>query len=728
MLPPILGQVLAAKDSVAVPGALIEALGTDARALTDADGRFILRRSRAGDLPVTVRVMGYAPDTSVVEAVSGSVTVYLTRAAITLEAVEVEAAQVQARVRFDELAQLSTTTLSGSEIKRVPGILESDVIRAVMLLPGTVTKSDYSIGYNVRGGESDQNLIQVDGIPVFNPSHLAGLFSTFDADAIDHADFLTGGFPAGYSGRLSSILDIGLRTGATHLRASSHVSLLSSKVYVEGPLPFGSSFLISGRRTYMDQVVAALTSYTLPYYFSDLLGKLSVPTGDGSVSVTGYWGRDAFNLNLVAADTLRDAVDLAWKWGNRFAVANWSQPVGFAEGHVEARAGVSDYFGIIGLLPNLVSWDNSARLYAGSMALALAPWDGHALRLGAGVERYETADSIVSQALQVTLQRSRHRPTVWSAFVDEQWAPNPRVMLRPGVRVEYVPSHNGFAGISPRVAAKYFITGSAAITGSAGRYFQAVHSIRDQELPITLNESWIAADKFIPVGRSDHFVLGLETWFGRDLQLTVEGYAKTFYNLVSPNRGQSLDRSGDEYVPTTGRSAGFDVLLRRHAGKIRGWMAYSFVRAKRTAEGVTYPPAHDRRHTLNVVLEAPGPLGAQMTARWGFGSPLPYTAFTGLWFHRIYDITDHRFDGYNEEPVAGPRNGARYPPYTRLDVGMRWSFRKWGANWEPYFQVVNAYNRKNAFLYFFDFESAPPTRTGVSQLPFLPTFGLEIRF
>src|SRR6185436_8417182 len=142
--------------------------------------------------------------------------------------------------------------------------------------------------------------IQVDGIPVFNPSHLAGLFSTFDADAVSRTDFLTGGFPAGYSGRLSSVLDIGIRSGdSTRLRGSSQISLLSSKLLLEGPLPKRGSFLITGRRTYMDAVVSAFTKYSLPYYFSDVLGKVSFPTGAGSLALTGYWGRDALNLNLV---------------------------------------------------------------------------------------------------------------------------------------------------------------------------------------------------------------------------------------------------------------------------------------------------------------------------------------------------------------------------------------------------------------------------------------------
>jgi len=223
-------------------------------------------------------------------------------------------------------------------------------------------------------------------------------------------------------------------------------------------------------------------------------------------------------------------------------------------------------------------------------------------------------------------------------------------------------------------------------------------------------------------------VLGAERWWGSELQVTVEGYHKTFANLVTPNRAQDLRRRGDEYIPTTGDAWGIDVLVRRHLGRMRGWVAYGLVHTQRTAAGVVYPPAHDRRHTVNVVLEAPGPLGADLAVRWGYGSPLPYTGFIGEWDHRLYSVLDHVFDEAEQEPISGPINGERYPPYSRLDVGLRWSFSALGATWGPYLQIVNAYNRQNVFLYFFDYLDTPPTRTGVSQLPFLPTFGMEIRW
>ena len=724
----IRGRVLEERDSTAVPRMLVEVVGTQLRTFSDSSGRFLLRGAPLTDVRVTARGPAFRPDTVWLPANRDTVTLYLPRLVLQLAEVEVRGEQIESRARFEQIAQPSVISISGEEMRTaVPMLFEPDVIRTVQLLPGTVAKNDYSIGYNVRGGESDQNLVLLDGVTVFNPSHLGGLFSTFDADAIGQTNFLTGGFPAGYSGRLSSVLDIGVRPGnANRVHGSAQVSLLSSKLLLEGPLPGRASWLGSLRRTYLDAVVSAFTNEVLPYYFTDGLAKVHDPTGeDGFVSLTGYWGRDALDFELVDSSESRDRVDLVFNWGNAILGLAARQPLG--AGYVEARAAVSDFSSTLGLLPNLARFDNGARVWTGSVAIE--PWlgDRHSASFGVGVERYTMRYGVSSPALNATLFSAGYDPTVWSAYADEQWTPAEWLMLRPGIRLEHVP-RAGFTGLSPRIAYKVFFTPDLALTGSAGRYFQPVHSIRDQELPITIYEFWIGADQYIPVARSDHLVLGVEGWLNPTLQFTVEGYRKTFDNLVTPNRAQDLRRQGDEYIPATGNAWGVDAVLRRHLGAVTGWIAYSFTKAKREAEGVTYPPAHDRRHTLNVVLQAPGPLGADLSLRWGYGSALPYTGFLGQWDHRYYDATSHQFADVQEEPISGPINGERYPPYSRLDLGLRWSFKKWGATWQPYFQAVNLYNRTNVFFYFFDYGDAPPTRTGVSQLPVLPTFGLEVRF
>src|SRR5438477_9905954 len=212
----VAGLVVAAADTTPLDQVWVGVVGVQSASFSDSAGHFILRIPSSARPPfkLTIRRVGLRPDTVAVPVGSDSVTIFARTAAIRLGGIGIETEVSPARTRFDTLAQPSIISLSPRELTRAPGLLEPDVIRAVQLLPGTVARNDYSIGYNVRGGESDQNLVLVDGITIFNPSHVGGLFSAFDANAIEKADFLTGGFPAGYSGRLSSVLDVALRPGS----------------------------------------------------------------------------------------------------------------------------------------------------------------------------------------------------------------------------------------------------------------------------------------------------------------------------------------------------------------------------------------------------------------------------------------------------------------------------------------------------------------------------------
>ncbi len=219
-------------------------------------------------------------------------------------------------------------------------------------------------------------------------------------------------------------------------------------------------------------------------------------------------------------------------------------------------------------------------------------------------------------------------------------------------------------------------------------------------------------------------VLGLEAWLTPGLSLSVEGYWKSFEDIIDANLEEDTRIQGDETIPVSGDAWGADVLLMKHSGSVTGWIAYGLSKATRWTTDQEYAAVHDRRHNLNLVLQAPGPLGSDASIRIGYGSPLPYTPFVGEWRHRFYQVTQHELDDYQQEPIASPiLNSARYPYYSRIDVSFRWEIDKWGGKLKPYLQFVNLLNRKNVFFYTFDYGNTPPTRSALSQLPLLPTVG-----
>ncbi|MBI4500820.1 MAG: TonB-dependent receptor [Gemmatimonadetes bacterium] len=484
----------------------------------------------------------------------------------------------------------------------------------------------------------------------------------------------------------------------------------------------------------MDQVVKTVSKEILPYYFTDLVGKVDFPyKGGGDLSLTGYWGRDALALNLIKAEGDRPAVDLGFDWGNQLAGVHWRQPVG--RGLLAQQLSVTEFFTRFNVKPDYLRFDNRARLWASQTTYHTPPVSGHRMALGVAAERYRIPYTLTNPGFAgVFAEEDRqgpigglydrlYRPTLLAAFADDQVWLGHALLLRGGVRAEHV-GQASFTKLAPRAALKLFLSSDHALTGSVGRYHQVIQSQRDQQAPLGIYEFWVGAGPTVPVAGSTQFVIGYEGWFGRGDQVSVEGYRKTFDHLITPNQAFSLRDSGSAFLPVEGNSWGVDVLFRRHVGKVRGWMAYSLVHATRRAEGIVFPPAHDRRHTINLVIEAPRPLHSVLGVRWGYGSPLPYTPLVGQWQHRNFSPTYEVFRGFHTEPLTGPLNSARFPPYSRLDLGLRWHGRKWGMAWEPYLQVVNAYNRRNVFAYFFD-DSDPPRRTASFQLPVLVAGGVD---
>ena len=718
----------ASRDSTVLTGVRVYVPSLDLRATTGGDGAFLLRGVPRTRIAVTFARIGVAPDTLWLEPQTDTLNVYLRSAAVELSAIRAEA-RLEARERFEQLAQPSVVSISRATIAQIPGLAEADVVRAVQLLPGTVATNDYSVGFNVRGGEPDQNLTQIDGITIFNPTHLGGLFSTFDADAVEQVDFITGAFPAEYGGRLSSVLDVGVRRGRSdRVGVRGQVSLISSKALVEGPLPGSqASFLVAGRRTYADVLIGALSDESMPYYFADAVSKVSLPLWVGGVlSATAYWGRDVVSWPWIKEEPGRPGVDIDADWGNGLLGVSLRYPLGGRE--LKIDAGYTGFTTAFGLKPGILTAENTVRMWSARASVALALGAAHDVRVGAGVEDYRMTYYVGSESFSTEFFRAEYAPRIWSAFVDDQLRVFPWLLLRPGLRLEFVQGPD-VASLAPRIGVKSFLTSDFALTGSVGRYFQAIHSLRDQNIPWNIFDFWIGADSATPVARSDHLVLGFERWLGTDISVSVEGYRKTFDDINDVNPREDPRVTGDEIVTVTGDAWGADLLLRKYAGRVTGWISYGLAKATRHSATQEFPAVHDRRHTLNVVLQTRGPLGSDLGVRWGYGSPLPFTPFVGEWNHRFYYAAGHRLSDFEKEPIASPvLNSARYPHYSRLDISLRWEVHKWGGVLRPYLQLVNALNRKNVFLYSFDYSRSPATRSAVSQLPLLPTVGLEFEF
>lgn len=747
------GTVLSAESGEPVARAVVSITGTPLGANADDAGRFTLAGVPAGRVTLHVRALGFHPADEAVTVTAGattSVTIRLTPAPLRLRAVRTEATLTE-RERFEQVPGAAVVTITGGAMRTIPSVGEADVLRTVQLLPGVLARNDFSAGYNVRGGESDQNLVLLDGYPIYNPFHLGGLFGTFMDQAVQNIELMTGGFPAQYGGRLSSVLDVTSREEARQgVHGAAELSLLSSSVFLGGATPSTrGTWDVAARRTYADVVSKTFAGRTLPYHFEDaqLHGSHLLP-GSGSLSFTGYVGQDVLNGSFAdVGDTSgTGGGDFYFDWGNVVLGATLDKPLGPG---AAIPLGNNDFISL-GDSAEYVQRASFTRfatrldLGAGAVGLrnTVQDWRAegelswylsrHERMLGYEVAAHGVQYDVGSSDTRVSIFQLRQNPTSMALFYDDLWKPSDRWLARWGVRLEHI-TGRAWYDASPRLSLKYFVTKDLALTAAGGQYAQWMHALEREDLPIRIFDFWVASDKHTGVTIARDASLGVEKWIGSDRFVRVETYYKRYGNILDANPADDPTVPGDEFIPEIGSSYGADVMLRQlETRAVSGWVSYSYGVSARRNDGQWYWPSQDRRHNLNAVAAWRLPRRLTLSGHFALGTGTPYTDIVGQMVVRQYDGTTNSWDaGLTErtvEPVGGARNGVRFPLYQRLDVSLTKAYDWRGALWKPYVSVVNVYDWPNVFTYTFDYSANPPTRQGISQFPILPSLGLTVEF
>ncbi|MDQ2668074.1 MAG: TonB-dependent receptor [Gemmatimonadota bacterium] len=724
--------------------------GTGRGMLTDSVGGFSFAELAAGTYTLRTRQIGTRSAERQVVVRGGAVTTVTFRivnAAVTLAAVRARAPTPE-RDRFELSPSIGAISITANNAKNVPAFGEPDVLRAVQLLPGVNARNDFSSGFNVRGGESDQNLILLDGYPIYNPFHLGGLFSTFLEETVGSIDLLTGGFGAAHGGRLSSVLDV---TSADPARGGIHgtatVSVISSSLTLGSAGVDGrSGWTVSGRRTYADKLVAALSDRTFPYHFSDAQfhGVRALNGGDLRLEVTAYGGTDAldgdfatfgdsakagagggtFNFgwqNQVLGTTLRNV----WRDGVRVPLLGLADSVRVAQ-----HLSFTRFATALDLGAGAFGLTNSVRELRASGDVEWHRGTRERM-IGYDVSRYGINYDVNSSATESALFALAQSPVSSAVYYQERWKPTKRLIAEAGLRAEHFNSRS-WSGLEPRVAVKYFVTPDLALTAAVGQYAQWMHSLNREDIPVRIFDFWISSDPYIPISTARHYILGAEKWLGPLRFARLEAWTKQYEHLLEQNTADDPAVRGDEFLESTGTSYGFDLLLRQlDIGPLGGWLAYTYGVSARARNGVGYWPGHDRRHNLNLVGTWRPGAHYTFSARLGVASGTPFTDIVGQIVRRTYDPRTHSFDDASlteREPLGGARNSSRYPLFQRLDVGVSRAGEWRGMRLTPYLGIVNAYNASNVFIYTFDYTKNPPTRESQSQFPFLPSIGLTVAF
>ncbi len=700
-------------------------------------GAYVLRVTRIGfrEFREPVRVGGDATEIEVVMAPQ----------AILLAGVTAEAERSRAKTRFEESAGITVQEIEAAALKSLPIIAESDPLRAIEVLPGVTTSSDFSAAFNVRGGSADQNLILLDDVPIFNPFHLGGIFSVFNADMVDRVELQSGGFAAEYGGRVSSVLTVESDPGDGAFGVDAGISVLASRAAVSGALPRGAveklgfqttRWRMSARRSYLDVLFKPWVEF--PYHLSDLQGIFEAWTGRGSrLRFSGYSGRDRLDLS----DAEDADLPIQWSWGNDAVGGSWTQSMS-GGASTAVRASLSRFKSDLKFPEADVRFKTGVEQASFGADLELFPSWATRWKSGVAANRVEYDNGLFGGGS--TFLDQQGNGVEIAGYSQVHWDPNPEWLVEGGVRVDHWRPNAGEteATLSPRFAVRRFLRDrSAAVRLAVGRYSQFIHSTRDEEFPIGI-DTWVLTGAQAPRIVSDQAQVGAESFFGDDdgWFASLEGYYRTFDGVTAVNAAENPNDPTDDLVAGEGDAYGVDLYVKRDRGATTGWISVSFLKTLRsfpdTRSGVeppppiTYPPVFDRRFEIDLAVRRLLDWGGlELGVRANFGTGLPFTRPLG-----IYHIYRTRFvEGVanfeNEDAVLlGPRNGARYPVRHRLDLSFRKTVVKEWGTMTPYLSVINVFNRKNPLFYLYDYDAAPPTRRGVSMIPLLPTLGIEASF
>ena len=741
---PVSGVVLEDGRLEPVHFALVEIFPLRRRALTDEDGLFSVGVLPAGAWTVRVSAPGYVPLERALplDRTGGRMEFHLVPSPLPLVELIVRGTPSDARVLAREP---EARVVDSALVSLAPAVVERDVLRGAQILPSVTPASDFNSAPYVRGGTLGQTPVVLDGVPLHNPFHVGGFVSAFEPSAVDAAVVRPGGLPASAASGLSGLVEVHTRDGGRDsVRVSGGVGLLSSALTASGPWRHGS-WLLSGRRTYIDVGSAALrgvglTDANWPYRFWDLLGKVTTDLGgrgrsltlstyldregfhDGS-SYRGRWGSDAVSVRFrgLVADGLTVEAALGTSgFGADFTRAESEDSLG-AGVRSDLDASVRTWIADASIEGNLGS-----QLLSAGMRLERSSASQHLDPRGGLLTRFTPGDT-----------GGRYGPR--ALFVRDRWRATDRVSLDGGLRLEKAPGRAWTA--LPRGRLEVAVGRSSSVALSAGTYLQDFWSLRNEE---GVAASVLAYDVTVPVpsdqplSRAWDLVLEARTE-AAGWALRADAFRKRLWDVptapVVADPGGTLAtlspdsiRLGNQHVDgielfATGTFLGGPIAL-----------SYRLQRERSLLDGESFLPRRARTHRLVVnTRRSWGERQVALGLTWMSGRPYtpPVAALPAWGDPDVGGRSGPRRFGV-QPIVLGEPNSARMPAYLRLDVDVRggWDLSLFGRRGvlEPYLSVLNVLNGNNALWV------SPVVRDGVlqlevgPQLPVLPTFGVRWRF
>jgi hypothetical protein len=627
-----------------------------------------------------------------------------------------------------QAVQMSKNTLNMTQVRKLPALFgEVDIIKNIQMLPGVISAGEGTSAFFVRGGSADQNLILIDEAPVYDPSHLFGLFSVFNADVIKDSEIYKGGIPARFGGRLSSILDVRTKDGNNkHYAVNGGIGTMASRIAVEGPIVKDkSSFIVSARRSYVDLFLRAAGEDNLIHFY-DINAKVNLRRNNNNrFFLAFYAGRDVFSFGG----------DFGFAWGNKTGTFRWNHlfnerlflNTSVIASNFDYKLELNDTgFGfkwVSNLQELSVKNDFSYSLNADNEITFGYHLSGR--RFAPGEVTPNSESSIFAGLKQQHLYALDH-----GLYISNQQKLSDKFTLDYGLRLSIFqnigkgdvylyddPKDNvkptrtdtvhydawetikKYVNLEPRLGMRYILREGQSIKLSYNRMVQNTHLISAGTVPVPFN-TWNPSNYYLKPQIADQIAGGyFRNFRNNKYEFSIEAYYKDIRNVTDFADNAQLffnENLSTEYRQGKSWAYGTEFMINKNEGKLTGMLSYTWSKTMRHIEGVnkgeTFVSNHDRRNAVNIQA------AYDHNAKWTFGATFTYSTGRPV----TLPAGKYELDGYNVDVIT-ERNAYRLPDFHRLDLSATLTpkknmNRKWKGTWV--FSVYNVYSRKNPFTIY----------------------------
>ena len=671
--------------------------------------------------------------------------------------------------KIEEEVQMSQVTVPVEQIKHVPALLgEVDILKVLQLLPGVQGGSEGQSGLYVRGGSPDQNLILLDGVPVYNVSHLLGFFSVFNADAIKNVTLTKGGYPARFGGRLSSVLEINMKEGnSEEWHGVASIGLISSRFTIEGPIIKNkASVLFSARRTYADVIFGPIirasakqndVDLSLKLYFYDLNAKVNYRLNDKHrLYLSAYTGTDIFALKTkdeFGSNGNYEQIEAQTDWGNLTTALRWNwQPsqkmfsnvtmtysnygFNFLTGFEDKQDGEIQSFS--------AKYVSGIKDWAGRWDIDYIPNPNNYLRFGGGLTNHTYSPGAIAIkagiddfVIDTILGASDIGSYEGMIYAEDEvtWG---KLKANIGLHASgFWVQDTFFPSLQPRLGHNYLLSNHVALKASFATMTQFINLLTNESLSLP-TDLWVPSTKRVVPQNSWQAAIGAARTFGKDYEVSVEGYYKIMNNVLSYKEGASFlgvteSSWEDKVVQGKGEAYGAELFIQKKTGKTTGWVGYTLSWNWRQFDqinaGEKFPFKYDRRHDFEVVVTHKFSPRIIASGTWVYGTgnaiSLPINTF------EVYNPNSY-WGGLNQVQTSGSKNAFRMSAYHRADVSVEFIKQKKRYNRKWILSAYNAYSRNNPFFVYLGSKETnngnEPAFKQVSLYPIIPAVSYEVTF